>query len=124
MKNGLMRQDRGKKIIVKRLFTAEPNHQFGSLLPTADETQALIIEKEQPELIKRKDVVFHNDNARPHTSLALGIVTEAARLSRASAPRVQEPRFPRRNHKVFNAEPLCSACDRHGPLSCDGKCGL
>jgi len=27
------------------------------------------IERKQPELINRRDVVFHHDNARPHTSL-------------------------------------------------------
>ncbi|KAG9428155.1 transposase [Apis mellifera carnica] len=27
------------------------------------------VEEKQPELTNRKDVVFHHDNARPHTSL-------------------------------------------------------
>ena len=46
----------------------EPNYQFECLLSPANE----IGQKNQgkgPELATRKGVIFHQDNARPHTSL-------------------------------------------------------
>ncbi|GBP27470.1 Histone-lysine N-methyltransferase SETMAR [Eumeta japonica] len=44
------------------------NHQLETLLPTTDEPQARSREK-QLELINGKGVIFHHDDASPHTSL-------------------------------------------------------
>ena len=38
------------------------------------------IEKKNPELINRRGVVYHHDNAQPHTSLKTQKKTERARL--------------------------------------------
>ncbi|GBP98220.1 hypothetical protein EVAR_101143_1 [Eumeta japonica] len=45
------------------------NHQFGSLVPISDETNARI-DKKTARIDQQMGVVFHHDNARPHTPLA------------------------------------------------------
>ncbi|GBP23708.1 hypothetical protein EVAR_13663_1 [Eumeta japonica] len=52
-----------------RAFTARQNHQFGSLLPTADEIQARRGEK-TTGIDQQRGCGFHHVNARSHTSLA------------------------------------------------------
>ena len=47
----------------------QPNDQLRCLLPTTCEIGG-INQKEKPELANRKLIVFHHDNARPHTSLS------------------------------------------------------
>ncbi|GBP44250.1 Pre-mRNA-splicing factor RBM22 [Eumeta japonica] len=61
------------------------NHQSRSLLPTADEMLG-ISWKKWPELINRKGVVIHRDNARPHTSLA---TQQISRRTLTLVPRAQ-----------------------------------
>ncbi|GBP08269.1 hypothetical protein EVAR_78756_1 [Eumeta japonica] len=61
-------------------FTAGQDHQFGSLLPTADKTQARSREK-TVGIDHRKGMVFHYDNSRPHTSLS----TQQASATSATA---------------------------------------
>ena len=52
-----------------------PNAQFGTVLPTtgplecSTQAEEAIFDQQRPSLINRGRIVFHQDNARPHTSL-------------------------------------------------------
>ena len=49
-------------------LTTQPNDQFCCLIEQLTKLNNAVEEK-RPELTNRKGVVFHHDNARPHTSL-------------------------------------------------------